>query len=342
MLLSTAVSGGVSDATAAWPFWALVANLALLAAYACVWLLLSWYMPHASGKWTTLLPGSVLFSTRCQRASTVHHLLRGAVPEPARERVRCAWLRIHGASDAVRLRRTGGPLGGAERGGCRAAQGHLDRVRRRFGPPYGDATLVNDATAVCSSAATARGWPSGRAPRKESFILRRLEARGFDAKAFQVVLHGGHVVMDDPELYELETCPDKAEPLSSRLGMAGPPVRQSLHGRACSGHLERRRRMGARRRWGPATGWRSSSSWRTRCWLSRRACPSPRHDLPAVPIGVAIDEDHARRGAPDRDHAGGSQVPAYPHRPPLVRDVVPLDALHTVCRSVAHAGLTGR
>ena len=62
MLLSTAVSGGVSDATAAWPFWALVANLALLTAYACVWLLLSWYMPHASGKWTTLLPGSVLFA----------------------------------------------------------------------------------------------------------------------------------------------------------------------------------------------------------------------------------------------------------------------------------------
>ena len=45
------------------------------------------------------------------------------------------------------------------------------------------------------------------------------------------MLHGGHVVMDNPELYELETCPDKAEPLSSRLGMAGPPVRQSLHGR---------------------------------------------------------------------------------------------------------------
>ena len=62
MLFSTAVSGGVSDATAAWPFWALVANLALLTAYTCVWLLLSWYMPHTPGKWTALLPGSVLFA----------------------------------------------------------------------------------------------------------------------------------------------------------------------------------------------------------------------------------------------------------------------------------------
>ena len=48
-------------------------------------------------------------------------------------------------------------------------------------------------------------------------MVRHLETRGLDAKAFQVVLHGGHIVIDDPELYERWTCPDNVEPPSSHL-----------------------------------------------------------------------------------------------------------------------------
>jgi hypothetical protein len=87
---------------------------------------------------------------------------------------------------------------------------------------------------------------SGRATPKESLILRDLEARGLDAEAFLVMLHGGHVVIDDPELYERWTFPDSVERLSSHhkdvdkkrypdYGMAGPLVRQSLHGRTAQG-----------------------------------------------------------------------------------------------------------
>lgn len=87
---------------------------------------------------------------------------------------------------------------------------------------------------------------SGRATPKESLILRDLEVRGLDAEAFRVMLHGGHVVIDDPELYERWTFPDSVERLSSHhkdvdkkqfpdYGMVGPLVRQSLHGRTAQG-----------------------------------------------------------------------------------------------------------
>jgi len=87
---------------------------------------------------------------------------------------------------------------------------------------------------------------SERATPRESLILRDLEARGLDAEAFQVMLHGGHVVVDDPELYERWTFPDSVERLSSHhkdvdkkqypdYGMVGPLVRQSLHGRTAQG-----------------------------------------------------------------------------------------------------------
>lgn len=62
MMLSTALAAGVNEATAAWPFVALVANAALLIAYAGVWLALSLYLPHAAERWTGLVPGSVLFA----------------------------------------------------------------------------------------------------------------------------------------------------------------------------------------------------------------------------------------------------------------------------------------
>ena len=68
------------------------------------------------------------------------------------------------------------------------------------------------------------------------------------------MLHGGHIVIHDPEFYERWTCPDNVEPLSSHLGMAGPPVRQSLHGRTAQGTWSGGAGL-ARGAWGPATGW---------------------------------------------------------------------------------------
>ena len=62
MMLSTVLAAGVNDATAAWPYVALVANAVLLAAYAGVWLALSLYLPHGAERWTGLLPGAALFA----------------------------------------------------------------------------------------------------------------------------------------------------------------------------------------------------------------------------------------------------------------------------------------
>lgn len=62
LLLSTVATGGVNDATVAWPFWAAVANVAVLTGYAAVWLWVSVYLPNRTERWTQLLPGAVLFA----------------------------------------------------------------------------------------------------------------------------------------------------------------------------------------------------------------------------------------------------------------------------------------
>jgi len=62
LLVSTVAAGGVNDATTAWPFWAVVANAAVFAGYAAVWLWVSVYLPNRAGRWTQLLPGAVLFA----------------------------------------------------------------------------------------------------------------------------------------------------------------------------------------------------------------------------------------------------------------------------------------
>ncbi len=62
LIVSTAASGGVNDATTAWPYWAVLANAAVLVGYGVVWLWLSLYLPSRAEHWTQLLPGAVLFA----------------------------------------------------------------------------------------------------------------------------------------------------------------------------------------------------------------------------------------------------------------------------------------
>ena len=87
---------------------------------------------------------------------------------------------------------------------------------------------------------------SRRATDKELLVMRDLEERGLDAQGLRVMLGGGHVVIDDPELYERWVFPDSDQRLSSHhremdkkqypdYGMVGPFVRQSLHGRTPQG-----------------------------------------------------------------------------------------------------------
>jgi hypothetical protein len=81
----------------------------------------------------------------------------------------------------------------------------------------------------------------------EAAVLADLEAHGLDVNQLRDVLYGGHVLVDDPELYERWRFPDVTrERLSSHhrtvdkrsypdLGMHGPLVREKLHGRTATG-----------------------------------------------------------------------------------------------------------
>lgn len=62
LLGSTAASAGVNDATAAWPYWAVLANIVVFVGYTGVWLWLSLYLPNRAARWTQLVPGAVLFA----------------------------------------------------------------------------------------------------------------------------------------------------------------------------------------------------------------------------------------------------------------------------------------
>jgi hypothetical protein len=78
-------------------------------------------------------------------------------------------------------------------------------------------------------------------------VLADLEAHGLDVNQLRDVLWGGHVLIDDPDLYERWRFPKVTrERLSSHhrtvdkqsypdLGMHGPLVREKLHGRTANG-----------------------------------------------------------------------------------------------------------
>ena len=82
---------------------------------------------------------------------------------------------------------------------------------------------------------------------EEAAVLADLEAHGLDVNQLRDVLWGGHVLVDDPDLYERWRFPKLTrERLSSHhrtvdkqmypdLGMHGPLVREKLHGRTATG-----------------------------------------------------------------------------------------------------------
>ena len=82
---------------------------------------------------------------------------------------------------------------------------------------------------------------------EEAAVLADLEAHGLDVNQLRDVLCGGHVLVDNPELYERWRFPKiTRQRLSSHhrtidkgtypdLGMHGPLVREKLHGRTATG-----------------------------------------------------------------------------------------------------------
>lgn len=82
---------------------------------------------------------------------------------------------------------------------------------------------------------------------QEASVLADLEAHGLDVNQLRDVLCGGHVLVDNPELYERWRFPKVTrQRLSSHhktvdkqtypdLGMHGPLVREKLHGRTANG-----------------------------------------------------------------------------------------------------------
>ena len=80
----------------------------------------------------------------------------------------------------------------------------------------------------------------------EATIIEDLEERGLDLPQLKEVLWGGHVLVDDPELYEKWKFPNSRARLSSHhknidkkefpdYGLKGPVVREKLHGRTKTG-----------------------------------------------------------------------------------------------------------
>jgi hypothetical protein len=81
---------------------------------------------------------------------------------------------------------------------------------------------------------------------EEAAIVADLERHGLDVPQLREILCGGHVLVDEPELYETWRFPHSRERLSSHhktvdkkefpdLGLKGPIVREKLHGRTAAG-----------------------------------------------------------------------------------------------------------
>lgn len=114
-----------------------------------------------------------------------------------------------------------------------------DRIRRRV-------ELLVTITSRVGEYRDGLRRAAGRLTDHEAAIIRDLEEHGLDVLQLREVLWGGHVLIDDPELYVRWRFPRSRERLSSHhktidksqypdLGLKGPLVREKLHGRTKTG-----------------------------------------------------------------------------------------------------------
>lgn len=114
-----------------------------------------------------------------------------------------------------------------------------DRIRRRV-------QLLVDITSRVGEYREGLDRAAARLTDHEAAIIQDLEQHGLDVLQLREVLWGGHVLIDDPELYERWRFPRSRERLSSHhksvdksqypdLGLKGPLVREKLHGRTATG-----------------------------------------------------------------------------------------------------------
>jgi hypothetical protein len=114
-----------------------------------------------------------------------------------------------------------------------------ERVRRRV-------RLMVEITSRVGGYRTGLSLAARRLTPSEAAIIADLERHGLDVPQLRDVLCGGHVLVDDPELYHRWRFPKTRARLSSHhkridkrrypdLGLKGPLVREKLHGRTEAG-----------------------------------------------------------------------------------------------------------
>jgi len=125
-----------------------------------------------------------------------------------------------------------------EQGG-RASSEETERVRTRV-------RLMVEITARTGKWRSGLGLAARRLTPSEAAIIADLETHGLDVQQLRDVLHGAHVLIDDPALYQRWRHPKSHERLSSHhktidktkypdIGLRGPLVREKLHGRTEAG-----------------------------------------------------------------------------------------------------------
>src|SRR4051794_11462421 len=114
-----------------------------------------------------------------------------------------------------------------------------ERIRRRV-------RLLIEITSRVGVFRTGLSLAARRLTPSEAAIIADLERHGLDVPQLRDVLCGGHVLVDDPELYDRWRFPKTRTRLSSHhktvdkrrypdLGLKGPLVREKLHGRTDAG-----------------------------------------------------------------------------------------------------------
>lgn len=114
-----------------------------------------------------------------------------------------------------------------------------ENIRRRV-------QLLVDITSQVGVYRTGLQVAGKRLTRAEATIIADLEVHGLDVAQLREVLWGGHVLVDDPALYDRWHFPKSHPRISSHhkdidkskypdIGLRGPLVREKLHGRTATG-----------------------------------------------------------------------------------------------------------